>query len=151
MLKCLLSLFILKKMIYLNFWLYNCLWIDFKSLWFELKRIQYNLNDFPNFLQQTGLKTSWYQKALLLMSLLPFLQIYSPGLKRMGLSLRTSSQRNPASVFWNISTLLSVLRWTWIAISPFNLSKYNVWIMLMYQWRKQILEYLLEAGLLKLY
>ena len=40
----------------------------------------------------------------------------------MGFNLRTSSQRKPASVFWKISTLLRVSRWTWIAISPFSLS-----------------------------
>ncbi len=34
-----------------------------------------------------------------------------------------SSQRKPASVFWKISTRLSVFRWTCIAISPFSLSE----------------------------
>ena len=29
--------------------------MSLNRLWFELKRCQYNLNDFPNFLQQTGL------------------------------------------------------------------------------------------------
>jgi len=37
-------------------------------------------------------------------SSLPFLQTRSFGEKRTGSSLRTSSLRNPASVFWNIST-----------------------------------------------
>lgn len=53
---------------------------------------------------------------------LPFLQMQSPGEKRTGRSRRTSSQRKPASVFWNISTLFRVSRWTLIAISAFSLS-----------------------------
>ena len=45
----------------------------------------------------------------------------------MGLRRSTSSHRNPASVFWKISTLFSVSRCTWIAISPFNLSGNQRW------------------------
>lgn len=53
----------------------------------------------------------------------PFLQMKSPGEKSTGLRRRTSSQRNPASVFWKISTRFKVSRWTLIAISAFSLSK----------------------------
>ena len=51
----------------------------------------------------------------------PLLQTQSPGEQRTGFSRRTRSQRNPTSVFWKISTLFRVLRWTCRAISAFSL------------------------------
>lgn len=44
----------------------------------------------------------------------------SPGEKTTGRNRNTSSHRNPASVFWNISTRFKVSKWTFIAISACN-------------------------------
>lgn len=54
---------------------------------------------------------------------LPFLQIKSPGEKTTGRSRNTNSHRKPASVFWKISTRFKVSKWTFIAISAWNILK----------------------------
>lgn len=56
-------------------------------------------------------------------SYLPFRHIKSPGEKSTGLNLNTSSHKKPASVFWKISTRLSVSKWTFIAISACNVNE----------------------------